>query len=67
MDFVTWLPVSTDWKGETYNSILIIIDQLTKIVHYKPVKVTIDASRLAEGILNVIVRYHELSDSIITD
>ncbi len=43
MDFVTRLPVSTNWKGKTYDSILVIIDRLTKMVHYKPVKVTIDA------------------------
>ncbi len=30
MDFVIRLPVSTNWKGETYDSILVIIDKLTK-------------------------------------
>ena len=29
MDFDTGLLVSTNWKGETYNSILVIIDRLT--------------------------------------
>ena len=55
MDFVTRLPVSTDWKGESYDSILVIVDRLTKMVHYKPVKVTIDAPGLAEVILDVVV------------
>ena len=32
MDFVTGLPVSTNWKGETYVSILVIVDRLTKMV-----------------------------------
>ena len=67
MDFVTGLPVSTDWKGETYDSILVIVDQLTKMVHYKPVKVTLNALGLAEVILDVIVRHHGLPDSIVTD
>ena len=67
MDFVTGLPVSTVGKGETYDSILVIVDWLTKMVHYKPVKVTIDASGLAEVILDVIVRHHDLPDSIVTD
>ena len=40
------LPISTDWKGDSYNSILVIIDWLTKIVHYEPVKVTINAPQL---------------------
>ena len=55
IDFVTGLLISTDWKSDSYDSILVIIDRLTKIVHYKPVKVTIDAPGLAEVILNVIV------------
>ena len=55
MDFVTGLPVSTDWKGESYDSILVIVDRLTKMVHYEPVKVTIDAPGLAEVILDVVV------------
>ena len=55
MDFVTGLPLSADWKGNSYDSILVIVDQLTKIVHYKPVKVTIDAPELAEVIIDVVV------------
>ena len=41
MDFVMGLPISTDWKGDSYNSILVIVDRLTKMVHYKPVQITI--------------------------
>ena len=67
MDFVTGLPVSTDWKGESYDSILVIVDRLTKMVHYEPVKVTIDAPGLAEVILDVVVRHHGLPDSIVSD
>ena len=67
MDFVTGLPLSVDWKSDSYDSILIIVDRLTKMVHYKPVKVTIDASELAEVILDVVVRYHGLPNSIVTD
>ena len=67
MDFVTDLPISTDWKGENYDSILIIVDRLTKMVHYEPVKVTIDAPGLAEVIIDVVVRHHGLPDSIVTD
>ena len=55
MDFVTGLPLSSDWKGNNYNSILVIVNRLTKIVHYKPVKVTIDALGLAEVIIDVVV------------
>ena len=37
------------------------------MVHYEPVKITIDAPDLAEVIIDVVVRYHWLPDSIITD
>ena len=37
------------------------------MVYYKPVKVTIDALGLNEIIINVVVRYYNLSDSIVTN
>ena len=67
MDFVTGLPISTDWKGDSYDSILVIVDRLTKMVHYELVKVTINASGLAEVIIDIVVRHHGLPDSIVTD
>ena len=67
MNLVTRLPVSTNWKGESYNSILVIVDQLTKMMYYKPVKITIDAPRLAEVILDAVVWYHGFSNSIMSD
>ena len=67
MDFVTGLPILTDWKGDSYDSILVIVDRLTKMVHYEPVKVTINAPGLAEVIINVVVRHHGLLDSIVTN
>ena len=67
IDFVTGLPVSTNWKGETYDFIQVIVDRLTKMVYYKPVKVTIDAPSLAEVIIDVVVRHHGLPNSIISN
>ena len=67
MDFVMSLLILTDWKGDSYDSILIIVDRLTKMVHYELVKVTIDTPGLAEVIINVVVRHHSLPDSIITN
>ena len=66
MDFVTELPVSTDWKGKSYDLILVIINRLTKMVNYKPVKITIDAPGFAKVIIDVVVRHYGLLDSIIT-
>ena len=67
MDFVTGLLLSADWKGNNYDLILVIFDQLTKMMHYEPVKVTIDAPGLAKVILDVVVWYHGLPDSIVTN
>ena len=67
MDFVIGLLVSTNWKGESYDYILIIVDRLMKMVYYEPVKVTIDAPGLAEVIIDVVVRYHGLPDSIVSN
>ena len=67
MNFITGLPISTDWKGESYDSILVIVDRLTKMVYYEPVKVIVDALGLAEVIIDVVVRHHSLPDSIITN
>ena len=67
MDFVIGLLLSVDWKSDSYNSILVIVDRLTKIVHYKPVKVSIDTPGLAEVIIDVVVWYHGLPNSSVTN
>ena len=53
--------------GESYISIIVIVDWLTKIVYYEPAKVTINALGLAEVILDVLVWYHGLPNSIVLD
>ena len=67
MDFVTGLLVLMDWKRDNYDSRLVIVNRLTKMVHYKPVKVTIYALGLAEVIIDMVVRYHGLPNSIVID
>ena len=67
MDFVTGLLILTNRKGESYDSILIIIDWLIKMIYYESVKVTIDAPRLAEVILDMVVWHHDLPNSIMSD
>ena len=67
IDFVTGLPQSANWRGNGYDSILVIVNWLTKIVYYKPVQTTITAPVLAEVILNIVVRHHGLLDSIISN
>ena len=67
IDFVTGLLVSIYWKSEIYDSILVIIDRLTKIVNYKPIKVRIVAASLTEVIINIVVRHHGLADIIVSN
>ncbi len=66
MNFITGLSISANWKSDSYDSILVIIDRPTKIVHYKPVKVTINVPGLVEVIINVVIHHHEVSESIVT-
>ena len=37
------------------------------MVHYKPVKITFDATGLVEVIIDVVVRHHGLPDLIVTN
>ena len=37
------------------------------MVHYKTVKITIDAPGLVEVIIDIVVRHHGLSDLIVID
>ena len=67
MDFVTNLPISTNWKGDNYESILVIVDWLTKMVPYEAIKITINALGIAEVKIDMIVYYHSLPHSIISD
>ncbi len=67
MDFVTELPKSKDWLRVEYNSILVIVDRLTKMVHYEPVLTTMDVDQLAEILIKAVIKYHGLPDSIVTN
>ena len=67
MDFVTGLPQSADLRGNGYDLILVIVDRLTKMVHHKPVQMTITAPTLAEVILNIVVQYHGLPNSMVSN
>ena len=67
IDFVTSLPISIYRKGNSYDSLFVIVDRLTKMVYYKPARVIINAPGLAEVIINVVMRHHGLPDSIVID
>ena len=65
MDFVIGFSILANKKSDNYDLILVIIDRLTKIVYYKPVKVTINIPSLIEVIINVIIHHYGYLKSII--
>ena len=67
IDFITGLPILTNKKSENYNSILVIVNQLTKIIYYKLIKVRINVLELAGVIFNIVVKNYGLFNSIISN
>ncbi len=67
MEFVMGLPISTNWKGDSYDSILVIINQFINMIRYEPVKITIDVPGLTEDIIDIVVCHHGVPESIVTD
>jgi hypothetical protein len=63
MDFVTGLPRTQ--KGN--DSIWVIIDRLTKVAHFIPVKTTFGGATLARIYLKEIVRLHGIPRKIVSD
>ena len=47
--------------------IFIIIDQLMKIIYYKLIMIIIDASSLISLSINIIIKYYNLLNLIITN
>jgi len=62
MDFITVLP-----KSEGYDTILVVIDRLTKMSHFIPCLKDLDARQFVNLFMKEIVRLHGLPHNIITD
>jgi len=63
MDFIVGLPRTQ--KG--YNSIWVIVDRLTKVAHFIPVKTTYSRAKLAELYMERIVCLHGVPKKIVLD
>jgi hypothetical protein len=62
MDFITDLPIV-----RTKNSILVVVDRLTKMAHFNPCSKSITTEEIAQLILDGIVRLHGLPEEIVSD
>jgi len=62
MEFFTDLP-----KSGKYNTILVVIDQMTTMSHFIPGSKDLDARQFANLVMKEIVRQHRLPQDIITD
>jgi hypothetical protein len=63
MDFITGLPRTKSG----YASIWVVVDRLTKVAHFIPVKTTYTSARLAKIYMNRIVCLHGVPKSIVSD
>jgi transposase InsO family protein len=63
MDFITGLPCTQNG----YDAIWVIVDRLTKVAHFIPVKTTYKCSQLAELYMARIVSLHGVPKKIVLD
>jgi transposase InsO family protein len=63
MDFITGLPRTKSG----YDSIWVVVDHLTKVAHFIPMKTTYTSARLAKIYMNRIVCLHGVPKSIVFD
>jgi hypothetical protein len=63
MDFIVGLPRTQ----VVYDSIWVIVDRLTKVAHFIPVKTTYSSAKLAELYMSRIVCLHGVPKKIVSD
>ena len=66
MDFITELP-PCKYMGQVYESILVVVDRLTKMAHYIPAKGDWDAPDLAQVWLREVIRLHGVPKTVVSD
>ena len=63
MDFITGLPRIV----KQHDSIMVMVDRLSKVAHFIPVKTTYSTSELAYVLIREIVRLHGVLKKIVID
>ena len=68
MDFIVKLPKSEDSvTGTKYDSILIVVDKLTKYTHLISYNKKFTAKQTAWIVLDKVIRHHGIPETIISD
>jgi hypothetical protein len=62
MDFITGLPRTS----KQHNSIMVVVDKLTKAAHFIPLKTTHKATDVVDIFLKEVVRLHEIPKTIVS-
>ena len=62
MDFITGLP-----KVQEKDSILVVVDRITKYAHFYPISIHYKATQIAELFFKEIFKLHGLPRNIISD
>ena len=63
MDFITGLPRNS----KQHDSIMVVVDRLSKLAHFIPVKNTYSPSEVAHVFIRKIVRLHGVPKKIVPD
>lgn len=67
LDFLLILLILINWKNDSNDSILSVLDYFKNIVYYKPVNFIIDIAGLVKMIINMIISYHNSLKLIINN
>ena len=62
MDFITDLPVS-----DGFDTILVVVDRLTKMAHFIPCHKTVTSAQTAELLMQNVFRLHGIPDETVSD
>ena len=63
MDFITKLPKTS----KQHDSIMVVVDKLTKAAHFIPVKITHKATNIVDIYMREIARLHGIPKTIVFD
>jgi hypothetical protein len=66
LDFIMELPPS-EYDGKVYDTILVVVDKLTKMAHYIPTVSTLSSTGLTFILLREVIRLHGVPSSITSD